>query len=462
MNKQISIIFTIIFFLAPFFPAMAKITEIDGKVVNGEGFTIRLMTYKDQVSYQRITLQSDTIRQDELFSLSVDIDSVTYCWLDLEFQHAEIFIQPGQHYEVALELRNTSLSTSYYNRTGLPIKFVTDDQDHLNISIQDFNQLYNDFLLNLSDKVRSQNSRNAFETFLRAIDIRFQNNHNTFFRNYIWYKTASMQLFMRLKSRENIGLEYFTGKPVLYGHLEYMDFFHLYFEKYFITGGKYFSYNKTYDLINGGASIDEILDSLHTDPVLNDINVRELLLLDGLKELYNISGFKRGSIMVLINEIAENGESAESRDLAMNLIDRLKRLQPGSPAPDFMLSGVSEYKEFRLSDFSGKYIYLAFFDSGNLASQSELGMVTELYEKYNNKVAFVAVSVDKDTAVLKEYLTKASLPWLVLHYGGNLELLENYDASSFPSFLLIDDKGTIFRCPAPSPSENIQKLFDSF
>lgn len=463
--KKITSILTITllshFLLFTSFCLKAETSTISGKVINGKGFTIRLMTYVDQVSYQRLTLQSDTIQNDERFSFTVDTDSVIFCWLDLEFQQAELFIQPGQTYEIELELKNQSLSTSYYNRTGLPIRFVKDDDDHLNLSIQDFNQLYNDFLLNYAEIIRSQNPKTAFETFIKAIDLRFQNNQCPYFRNYIRYKTASMQMFMRLKSRDNIGLEYFTGQPVLYEHLEYMDFFHLFFEKYFITGSKHFSYNKTYDLINGNAALGDILDSLKADQVLQDIAVRELLLLDGLKELYNISGFKRVRVLDLIKEIAVNGKIADSRIIATNLLNRLKRLQPGSPAPDFILQAVSEKREYKLPDFGGKKIYLAFFESGNPASQSELALAVDFYEDYKDKVAFVAVSVDKDTGKLAEYLARENLPWLVLHYGGNLELLENYDASTFPHFLLIDEKGQIVRCPAPSPSENIQKLFDS-
>jgi len=271
-----------------------------------------------------------------------------------------------------------------------------------------------------------------------------------------------MLLFMRLKSRDNIGLEYIKDQPVLYDHLEYMDFFHLYFEKYFLTGGKYFNYNKTYDLVNGTASAAQILDSLKIDPVLDGIDIRELLLLDGLKEIYNVSGFKRDRIDFLINEIAKNGNSAESRNLASNLLVRLGRLQSGSPAPGFVLSGVSNKLKYRLSDFTGKYLYLAFFDSQNPACQSELGMITDIYEEYKSKVAFVAISVDKNLDDLADYLQRADLPWLVLHYEGNLELLEQYDANTYPHFLLISDKGLIVRCPAPSPSENIQKLFGSF
>lgn len=457
------LILTLIIFLALAFglSMKARASSISGRVINGKGFTIRLMTYSDQVAFLRETLQSTVIGEDEKFYVTYEPGSVKYCWLDIEFQQAEIFIQPGQSYEFELELKNQSLSASYYDRTALPVRVIKDDDDHLNLSIQDFNQLYNDFLLNYAEKGQSGNPKTVYDTFIKAIDLRFQKNDNSYFRDYVRYKTASMQLFMRLKGRDKIGLEYFAGQPVLYENLEYMDFFHLFFEKYFLIGGKYFSYNKTYDLINGNASSGAIIDTLEADPVLKDVEIRELLLLDGLKELYHVSGFKQDRIISLVSEISGNGSTADIRKLADNILVRLNRLQPGSPAPEFNLPGITFDKTYNLAGFSGKYIYLAFFDSGNPASQSELGMINEIYKEFSDKVEFVAISVDKDLGKLEEYLLRADLPWLVLHYDGNLDLLENYDASTFPHFLLINDTGRIVRCPAPSPSENIQKLFDA-
>jgi peroxiredoxin len=140
---------------------------------------------------------------------------------------------------------------------------------------------------------------------------------------------------------------------------------------------------------------------------------------------------------------------------------RINRLQPGSPAPDFNLAGFRNGQNYKLSDFKGRFVYLAFFDSGNPASQSELGLITDVYEEFKSKVDFVAVSVDKDPGKLAAYLKMAELPWLVLQYGGNLELLEDYDATSYPYFILINDKGQIVSCPAPSPSENLEKLLGS-
>ena len=217
---------------------------VTGKVINGRGLTIRLMTYSDQVTYLRRTLQSCLIDENEQFILNTDIDSVKYCWLDIEFQQAELILQPGQSYEIEIDLQNGSLSASYFDRSGLTYRIIKDDEDHLNLSIQEFNQLYNEFLLNISQKGRAGSSRTAYDDFTKAIELRFQNAKNPWFINYLKYKNASMQLFMRLKSRENIGLENITGQPVLYDHIEYMDFFHLYFEKYFLTSNKYFNYEQ--------------------------------------------------------------------------------------------------------------------------------------------------------------------------------------------------------------------------
>jgi peroxiredoxin len=439
----------------------AETSNVSGKIDNGKGLTIRLMTYSDQISYLRKTLASAQIGDDGLFNFTVENNTTRYVWLDLEFQQAELFIQPGQSYDIEIELKNSATSNAYYNRTSLPIKIVKDDADNLNLYIQDFNQLYNDFMLNYAENVRSRSSVSTFDTFIKAINLRFQNAQNPYFLDYIRYKTASMQLFLRLKGRDNIGLEYFTGKPVLFENIEYMDFFHLFFEKYFLAGGKYFNYSKTSDLINGSASSAAILDSLKADPVMKDAELRELLLLDGLKDLYNVSGFNRNRIILLADEIYMNSKFGEIRQVATNVLARMKRLQPGSLAPDFVLTGFGDGNKYQLSDFKGKYLYLAFFESGNPACQSELGLITDIYKEFQNKVDFVAISVDKDRAKLADYLEKADLPWLVLTFDGNLELLENYDAIIYPYFILINDKGQIVKCPAPSPSENIKKLLGS-
>jgi len=440
---------------------MAQPVEVSGKVINGSGLTIRAMTWKDQVTYLKETLASETIGPDGSFKLSFETEQTRYIWLDIAFQQAELFVQPDKNYEVEITLLNQAIATSYYDRFGLPMIIIRDDPDKLNLYIQDFNQLYNDFLLSYTGNVGLRSSSALFETFSKAVRLRFQNAANPYFNHYVDYKMAGMQLFLRLKSRDNIGMEYLTGKPVLHENVEYMDFFHLFFEKYFLAGGKYFNYNKTYDLINGKAPLEEMLDTLKADPVLQDRETRELLLLLGLKELNSTSGFNKKHIEFLIKELSMKAVAMENRTIADNLLLRLNRLQPGSPAPELSATGVLDGKIYNLEDFKGHHLYLVFFESGNLASQAELNMIDEISEEFNHKVKFVAVAVDKDLQNLRQFTENTKLPWLILHYGGNLQMLEDYDASTFPHFILIDDKSRVLRSPAPSPSENIRRIFES-
>jgi len=457
-NKIIILLFFVLLFFTAGFGA---VTTITGKVTGGKGYTIRLMTYADQVTNLRQTMASATINEDESFRLSADLEQTIYAWLDIEFRQAEFFLQPGKSYDVEIDLDQASISTSYYDRSPLPLKLVRDDEDHLNMYIRDFNEIYNDFMLNYAGSIRSKGNTASYSAFRTAIDLRFKNADNPYFLDYVRYSCASVEMFLRLKSRDKAGLEYLTGKPLALQNVEYMDFFRMYFDKYFISGNKYVDYNKTYDLINGSANLETVLDSLGADPVLKDRSLRELVLLSGMKELYSMSGFSKTRILELVREISINGSDADIRKMAGNLLYRFNRLKPGSPAPQFNLPSIDGTREYRLSDFIGQYVYLAFFDSGNPASQAELAIIRGIYDDYKMKVTFVAISVDKDPSVITGNPNIPPGTWNLLYYDHNLDLLESYDAIAYPYFILIDDKGRIVRCPAPSPSEDIRKVLDS-
>ncbi len=276
---------------------------VKGRVNDAPGKVIRLMTYSDHISRLRQTIASDTISAEGEFGLQAEVPGTCYAWLDIGFQSAELFLKPGQEYTVEIGYDRQNVTSSYYDRLGLSLEIVRDDEDRTNLYIRDFNQLYNDFLLNYAAGGSSRNISGTFEAFRKAIQVRFQNVRSEYISGYIRYKTASMQLFLRLKSRDNLGLEYLSDQPVIYRNIEYMDFLHLFFEKYFIAGTKYFTYNKTNDLVNGTASLEAILDSLSADPVLESRELRELLLLQGMKELYGIPGFKKNRISGLIGEL---------------------------------------------------------------------------------------------------------------------------------------------------------------
>lgn len=458
MKRSFTLLLIILVFASN---VIGAVTVVSGKVDGGKGLVIRLMTHSDRVSYLRETLSSCVIDDSGNFQLQTNLDETLHTWLDIEFSQGDIYLQPGMNYEVLILLEQSTLSYSYYDRPALPVSFIQDDPDRLNLYIRDFNGIYNDFILNYMSGRNNQNNAQSFQAFKTAVDLRFKNASNHYFRDYVRYKTASMEMFLRLKNRDKLGLECLSNQPVLFQNIEYMEFFHLFFEKYFLTGNKFFSYNKTYDLINGNASLETILDSLSKDPVLEGDELKQLLLLSGLKELYGNSGFDRQRIGSLLDELAESGCSESIKEIASNLETRFSRLKSGSPAPAFDLPAFDYKDEFKLSDFKGRWIYLVFFDSRNPACQAEMRMVSEWYEEVAGKVSFVAISVDQEPAAISGNPNILPEAWTILFYDNNMDLLESYDALTFPYFILIDKEGLIKSCPALSPSENIREVLNA-
>lgn len=448
--------------LLVFIPAWLTIASapvtVTGKVNDAAGKVIRLVTFTDHVSYLNQTLALDTVSPDGTFSLRAEINSTRYSWLDIDFQPAELTLKPGGSYEVELHYDSRTINASYYDRPGMGLDLIRDDDDHTNHYIRDFNRLYNDFLLGYASGSASRNPSGAYETFRKAIELRFRNAGSPYVNDYIRYKTAAMQLFLKTKSRENIGMEYLASQPVLYDHIEYMDFFQLFFEKYFIAGNRYFTYNTTNELINGTAPLAVILDSLAADPVLGSRELRELLLLQGLKDLYGMSGFKKNRITGLIHALETGSDFAKIREVASGLLVRLNRLQPGTPAPALHAFALESGEKITLEDFAGRKIYLVFFSAQNAASLAELALARDLIATYGEQVSFLAVSVDRDPELVRNMPGREDILWEMVMFDGTPDMLEDFDATTLPHFLLIGPDGKIVRCPAPSPSENVAQL----
>jgi hypothetical protein len=60
---------------------------------------------------------------------------------------------------------------------------------------------------------------------------------------------------------------------------------------------------------------------------------------------------------------------------------------------------------------------------------------------------------------LQEFLALNNYSLVFLHYDNKMELLENYNIKTFPSYILIDMQGNILKCPAPKPDANLENYF---
>jgi hypothetical protein len=76
-------------------------------------------------------------------------------------------------------------------------------------------------------------------------------------------------------------------------------------------------------------------------------------------------------------------------------------------------------------------------------------------EEYGDIVEFVSINIDSKVSKFNNFV--ASHPdydWTMLYYGGDANLLDNYEVFNAPQYVLIDAEGKIVSAPANGPAPN--------
>ena len=136
-----------------------------------------------------------------------------------------------------------------------------------------------------------------------------------------------------------------------------------------------------------------------------------------------------------------------------SLVNLLGARKQGSPAYNFALEDTDGVTH-RLSDMKGKWIYIDFWFTGCSVCKYFFENILEETEQHfagNPAIAFVSISADKSKARwLKSvekgtYTARHSLNLYTNEQGWDHELILHYGISSYPSAILVDPNGKIYR-----------------
>jgi peroxiredoxin/uncharacterized protein YqgQ len=436
------------------FTSLAQ-TTISGMVSGGEGQVVRLIAFDDFISEKIITLGKSNIDEDGNFSMAFELDETICAWLDINYQRSEIFLEPGKSYSVTIDYNSSNQLESYFDRQSLVYEFNQPDSGDLNMIIWQFNAMYNKFVMENFQQIVTRHDKSRIVKFRDEVDEKFSNIKNIYFNNYVIYKLADVEQFGRIKGKNLLAEEYFSDKPVLYNNVEYTFFFMQFFEKFLITNPDVITISDLIILVNDMQDNQALLDSLGRLPYLQDMNLRELVMLNGLKDLYHNGIFEKDKVLMMIKTFSLMTKDPKQKQIAINLLKTLGRLTPGVPAPDLLLTG-SNGESFRLRDIKGKPIYLYFYRSGQKGTHQSFDMLAETYSLYQAGLEVICVSMDIDASGLKLFTDSGKYRWTFAHYGNVPEVYDLYNIRDLPLYVLIDVEGNIAMYPAPSPGEDLE------
>ena len=440
---------------------LAQNVIVSGIAIGAENEEIRIVKFKDQISYLEETIGEVVIDSLGRFSMSFQIDETLYTKIKLGFHCAGLYVEPGGIYEIFIPADpegsffrlNPTYDSPYLN-----FEIINSDYYELNSMISKLNIVFDDFIINNFNAIYRQRQRDKIDTLKRIIKTVVTKRSNEYFNDYVEYKIASIEQLARLKNRNSIGKQYFKIRSILYENIEYMDLFNQFYSKYLTASNKKIDRYELIKIINGGEAYLELMDSLSDEKDFSFEIFRELVILKSLKDLYFLPEFSSNEIISQFEFISKNGIFYKNRQIANDLIFDLTQFNTGAPAPYFALRDRND-KVKSLEDFRGKYIYLNFWSSDCIPCLLEMDSLRNLKSKYENEIEFISIGVDEDREKVFNRAGELNYNWTILDYNHNNSLLEDYKVKAFPFYVLIDKEGNILKYPANSPFENAEKIF---
>ena len=451
----------LLFFMLPISKALP--TFIEGKVINGNGLVIRVSAYSDQISFQENLLDMYEVKSDENFELGFEIADIQEIFVHIGNQTFSFFAEEGRSYQLKIE--NVEIPPKSAISEQKPLHLFWSKRNALDEAIDNFNYTFSSFveenfvaLYKYRDSKLLQSFEDETETKLKET-TNLSPKEKIFFKNFIAYQLADLKNASHTVSDLKLGETYFKNAEILYNNPAYMLFFNHYFAKYFVTGRRNTNYHEFIKLIGNGNNISKLIDYLGQDPILIQERLRELVLLNALKEVYYNKDFNALQIKILIEEITKNSKFTEHKKIGAAIISQLSGLQIGAIAPIFKLKSTQgNYKS--LSDYKGRYIYLIFTSDNCQACESDRVALEKIHEKYKKDIAVVEVFVNYTKNGLIKYTNKTKASWDRLLFNNNFDLLNSYRIRTYPLYILLDRENKILLNPAKKPHEGIDRYFD--
>ena len=447
---------TLFIFCFAFFHLSAQSVFINGYAPGYKNQEMTLFTYGDFVSNVEIPVATQQVNDSGFFKFRFDTKEIKYILLRAGKQKANMYLEPGREYKIYFPLPDSGRVVNPNVEQKVDLTFAVTDSTELNALIIDYNEQFGKFWTDNYQYFVQKKSRARLDSFELNMLARYAALNNPYFKSYIIYNIAELDL-NTFQGKNDLARKYISGKPVLYDSHEYMNFFNKYFNKYlqFFCLGK--NGSTLTEAINTKASYESCLEALSIDKLLKSDTLRELVLINGLSQLYYLREFKRANIIRILERISSTSKIEKHQAIAGNVLRSFSKLQPGAPAPAFSLKDKTG-KQINLSDFDGKYVYLDFWATWCSPCLQELKLMVELQKKYGDKIVFISITTDEDSTLLKKFLLKnPKYDWLFLQ--GDAHVKADYEIQSIPSYFLINTFGKLEQSPALRPSEMIEATF---
>ncbi len=447
------------------FNVKAREVTIEGLQKSYAGKTIEWKTFADPFTGRDTVIHVCRIDSNGFFKFSFPCNNPMLIYSFLGIFKGYLHVEPNKNYIISLpewkDKNPADKLNPYFQPIEIQINIENDSsKNSLNLLILRFDTIFFKILQEANQYLKKRQKINidSLKNYL-LYSIPYKNN--PFLNDYVTYKLGLLELMLQQYKVKSLSRKYFEFKPILYNNVAYFDLFNRVYDKYFYFFGQSFYGKNIFDIINVQKSYFKLNELFSKDPVLQNENLRELVILKNIHDEFYESRFSRSGLLSILDSIIVNTKIPEHKKYAVNIRYKITRLMPGFFPPAFELYDLYN-RLVKLSDFYGNYVYLNFCSCNSYACIKEFDLLRNLAQKYTRKnFIIVTIVTDEEIMAMQPYATNTPMNWYFLHYGNQPNVLKDYDIRGYPQYYLIGPDGKLILSPAKSPGEYFElELFN--
>jgi hypothetical protein len=454
-------IFTFLFLHA--FATIAQNNEVSSSVVTIQGYapkyvgqTIAIMQIDDYLSMSEKLLGKTIVQQDSTFSISFYANEIQKVNVRAAKNSSFMYIQPNATYDIFVPEKDPYEA---YRPSGnkIELSFFGLDSTDINYKILKFQRWADEFMSTIFylKNTKPQEFNSEIDTFKRNVEKTYSSDTSVFFKTYVRFSIAAYDNIQTVNNRNRYDKYdfYIRSTPVQYKNDAYMAYFKSFYEKMYSELSNQTN-EKVYSAVLK-SSPTLLMHALGGEHTLNNIRIRELVMIKMLSEEFYSKDFPQTNIVTILDSLSRNCLFQANTVVAQNILGRLTELTIGGKAPDFSLFNPGG-DMLTLRSFAGKHLYIHFLDPMSAKAQNEIGPLIQIYERYKEDIQFLTVYPEGDYDEKTMQASVDAIPWNKIAVESTNVMWKNYKIATFPQYVLIDGFGYVVSAPALGPLPNGQ------
>ena len=356
-----------------------------------------------------------------------------------------------------IELYASANDSIILNFNGVDLE-ITNIND-LNKSIQNINVASNNFFFRASKREGAPLPAKQTRAFCDSMMLHFKDTNTTFIKEYLKYKMAYVEISANARSRKEAGKKYFNNNQLQFDNPAWKDAFSNLYKGYFVQYKNSKKGTELNALFNNKKGYNEILTEFSKDSIVFSTEIKKLVFVQGLNELFQLKQPNKNYLLSLLSEAKEIEKSPEILASIDAIIVHYSRFDIGNKPAELTLMDARNKNEINLSKINGKAIYFCYYPLFNQLTQQEIIFLKGIYKKYQTKIEFIVVT-DADESTIAAVAKNLALPFPIASASSaNINISSWLERKDVINYMLIDSSGKIYQAPAEGPETGVEAAF---